>query len=128
MSEGPLKFSRTASDKCGITMSSGVEGNTVADVMEGKPGVEIHRFPAMIRIDGEKMLEFDLDEIAEALGVEEFSPTDFEIETSTHYGRMVRLDDRVLVFANPEDAAEYLGFEPTKEQVSDAGEGPTLPA
>ena len=27
------------------------------------------------------------------------------------YGRMVVLDDRVLVFANPEDAAEYLGFD-----------------
>jgi len=23
---------------------------------------------------------------------------------------MVRLDDKVLIFANPEDAAEYLGF------------------
>jgi hypothetical protein len=40
---------------------------------------------------------------------------------------MVRLDDRVLLFANPEDAAEYLGFEPPAEQVSDA-DGPQLPA
>jgi propane monooxygenase coupling protein len=109
-------------------MSSGVEGNTVAEVMEGKEGVEVSRFPAMLRIDGENMLEFDLDEIAEALGVEDFSPEDFEIETSTHYGRMVRLDDRVLLFANPEDAAEYLGFEPPSEQVSDSDDGPTLPA
>jgi propane monooxygenase coupling protein len=109
-------------------MSSGVEGNTVAEVMEGKGGVEVSRFPAMLRIDGENMLEFDLDEIAEALGVEDFSPEDFEIETSTHYGRMVRLDDRVLLFANPEDAAEYLGFEPPSEQVSDSEDGPTLPA
>jgi propane monooxygenase coupling protein len=30
---------------------------------------------------------------------------------STHYGRMVVLDDRVLFFANPEDAAEYIGFD-----------------
>jgi hypothetical protein len=29
----------------------------------------------------------------------------------------------VIVFANPEDAAEYLGFEPPEED-----EGPTLPA
>ena len=128
MSRSPLEFSRTASNRCGITLSSGVEGNIVAEVMEGKPGVEVHKFPAMIRIDGEGMLEFDLDEIAEALGVEDFSPEDFEIETSTHYGRMVRLDDKVLVFANPEDAAEYLGFEPPSNQVSDAGDGPRLPA
>lgn len=123
MSEQKFEFSRTASNRCGITMSSGVEGNTVAEVMESKPGVEIHKFPAMIRIDGENMLEFDLEEIAEALGEEEFTPEDFEIETSTHYGRMVRLDDRILVFANPEDAAEYLGFEPPDED-----DGPQLPA
>jgi propane monooxygenase coupling protein len=30
---------------------------------------------------------------------------------STHYGRMVVLDDRVLFFAHPEDAAEYIGFD-----------------
>ncbi len=123
MSEGNLEFSRTSSNRCGVTMSSGVEGNTVAEVMGEKPGVEIHKFPAMIRIDGEKMLEFDLEEIAEALGEEEFTPEDFEIETSTHYGRMVRLDDRVLLFANPEDAAEYLGFD-----LPDEEDGPTLPA
>ena len=128
MSEDKWEFSRTSSNRCGVTMSSGVEGNTVAEVMEGKGGVEVSRFPAMLRIDGENMLEFDLDEIAEALGVEDFSPEDFEIETSTHYGRMVRLDDRVLLFANPEDAAEYLGFEPPSEQVSDSEDGPTLPA
>ncbi len=32
------------------------------------------------------------------------------------YGRMVVLDDRILFFANPEDAAEYIGFD--LEQVS----------
>ena len=30
---------------------------------------------------------------------------------STHYGRMVHEDDRTIMFANPEDAAEYLGFD-----------------
>jgi propane monooxygenase coupling protein len=29
---------------------------------------------------------------------------------------MVILDDRVLLFANPEDAAEYLGFDLTPVQ------------
>jgi propane monooxygenase coupling protein len=65
-------------------------------------------------------------EIAEALGEDDFTTYDFEVETSTHYGRMVRLDDRVLLFANPRDAAEYLGMQPEAEEVSD--EGPTLPA
>ena len=30
---------------------------------------------------------------------------------STHYGRMVHQDDRTIMFANPEDAAEELGFD-----------------
>lgn len=92
-------------------MSAGVEGNIIAELMGEKPGVEIIKYPAMIRIDAADKLEFDMEEIAEALGEEEFTTGDFEIETSTHYGRMVRLDDKVLLFANPEDAAEYLGFE-----------------
>jgi propane monooxygenase coupling protein len=120
-------FDRTASDRCGVTMSAGVEGNAIADIMSEKEGVEVKKFPAMIRIDAPHKLEFVMDEIAEALGEEEFTTYDFEVETSTHYGRMVRLDDRVLLFADPADAAEYLGMEPSAEEVS-ADEGPTLPA
>jgi propane monooxygenase coupling protein len=30
---------------------------------------------------------------------------------STHYGRMVHFDDHTMLFANPEDAAEYIGFD-----------------
>jgi propane monooxygenase coupling protein len=107
-----FQFARERSNLCGVTMSASVEGNIIADLMSKKPGVRITKFPAIIRIDGEKMLEFNMDEIGEALGYEpgEYSVYDFEVETSTHYGRQVRLDDRVLLFANPEDAAEYLGF------------------
>ena len=98
-------------------MSASVEGNIIADVMSKKPGVTITRFPAIIRIDADHMLEFDMEEIGAALGLEpgECGVYDFEIETSTHYGRQVRLDDRVLLFANPEDAAEYLGFTEAKK-------------
>jgi propane monooxygenase coupling protein len=108
-----LTFSREPSNRCGVTMSASVEGNIIADVMSKKPNVKITRFPAIIRIDGERMLEFDMEEIGDALGLEpgEYSVYDFEIETSTHYGRQVRLDDRVLIFANPEDTADYLGFD-----------------
>ena len=120
-------FDRSASDRCGVTMSAGVEGNTIADLMGEKEGVEVTKYPAMIRIDAPDKLEFDMAEIAEALGEDDFTTYDFEVETSTHYGRMVRLDDRVLLFANPRDAAEYLGMQPEAEEVSD-DEGPTLPA
>jgi len=106
-------FSHEPSNRCGVTMSASVEGNIIADLMATKPGVKITRFPAIIRIDAERRLEFDMEEIGAALGLEpgEYSVYDFEVETSTHYGRQVRLDDKVLFFANPEDAAEYLGFD-----------------
>jgi len=109
-------FSRERSNQCGVTLSASVEGNAIADVMSKKPGVKITKFPAIIRVDGERMLEFNMDEIGDALGYDpgEFGVYDFEVETSTHYGRMVRLDDKVLLFANPEDAAEYLGFAESK--------------
>ena len=41
---------------------------------------------------------------------------------STHYGRMIHQDDRTIMFANPEDAAEYLGFDLI------AGPSPSAPA
>ncbi len=110
------EFDRSASDKCGVTMSASVEGNAIAELMSEKEGIEVSKYPAMIRIDGGKMMEFDMEEIAEYLGVDEFTTADFEVETSTHYGRMARLDDRVLLFANPEDAADYLGFDLPEEE------------
>ena len=128
MSEQKFEFSRTRSDRAGVTMSASVEGNAIGDLMSEKEGVEVTKYPAMLRIDGGPVMEFDMNEIAEYLGEEEFTTYDFEVETSTHYGRMVRLDDKVLLFANPEDAAEYLGFEPTGEQEVGSEDGPTLPA
>ncbi len=42
-----------------------------------------------------------------------FDAAEFEENMSTHYGRMVHEDDRTIMFANPEDAAEELGFDLT---------------
>jgi hypothetical protein len=112
-SSAEFEFKREPLNLCGVTMSASVEGNVIADVMSKKPGITITRYPAIIRIDAQKTLEFDMEEIGAALGYEpgKYTVYDFEVETSTHYGRQVRLDDKVLIFANPEDAAEYLGFE-----------------
>jgi propane monooxygenase coupling protein len=96
------------SNKCGVTLSDSVEGRVIADIMREKPDVEITQYPAMIRIDGVGVLEFDMAEISEALG-RSFDPYGFQVEMSTHYGRMILLDDRVMLFANPDDAKEYVG-------------------
>ena len=108
---------QTASNKVGITLSQSVEGNVIAEVMEEKEGVEVTHLPAMIRIDADNKLVFDLVEIQEALGdSDEFTSYDFQIEMATHYGRMVADDETVTLFANPEDAAEELGFELLEEE------------
>ena len=47
---------------------------------------------------------------------DEFTSYDFQIEMATHYGRMVADDETVTLFANPEDAAEELGFDLLEEE------------
>jgi propane monooxygenase coupling protein len=102
---------RTSSNKAGVTLMNNQVGYVVANVMRGKEGVDVTELPSMIRVDGVNKVDFDFEEIADQLGWPEFGQDDFEEIMSTHYGRMVVLDDRVLLFANPEDAAEYLGFD-----------------
>jgi propane monooxygenase coupling protein len=101
----------TSSNRAGITLMNNQVGYVVAEVMRDKPDVTVQDLPSMIRVDGEDRIEFDFAEIADALGWDDFGNDDFEEIMSTHYGRMVALDDRMLLFANPEDAAQYLGFD-----------------
>jgi propane monooxygenase coupling protein len=107
---GRFHADNTASNQTGVTLMNTQDGEVVAKVMESKPNVTIRKLPSMIRVDGRNKIEFNLAEISEQLG-REFTPADFEEIMSTHYGRMVVLDDKVVLFANPEDAAEYIDFD-----------------
>jgi propane monooxygenase coupling protein len=107
----PLEFQRAPSHRCGVTLMANQAGYAVAAAMEGKPRVTVTQLPSMIRIDAEHRLEFDYDELTDAVG-EEFDQNAFEEVISTHYGRLVALDDRMLLFADPEDAADHLGLNP----------------
>ena len=106
-----FKSDRTASNRAGVTLMNNQVGYVVAQVMRGKPNVTVEVLPSMIRVDGTGKFEIDYAECAEALGWDDFGPDDFEEIMSTHYGRMVVLDDRTIMFANPEDAAEYISFD-----------------
>jgi propane monooxygenase coupling protein len=101
----------TSSNRAGVTLMNNQVGYVVANVMRDKENVTITELPSMIRVDGVNKIDFDYEEIADALGWADFGNNDFEEIMSTHYGRMVVLDDRVLLFANPEDAAEYIDFD-----------------
>jgi propane monooxygenase coupling protein len=106
-----FRFDHTASGRAGVTLMNNQVGHTVADVMRKHDNVTVEELPSMIRVDGTGQFDFDYEEIAEALGWNDFGNDDFEEIMSTHYGRMVVLDDRVVFFANPEDAGEYIDFD-----------------
>ena len=111
--ESPYKSDNTASNMCGFTLMNNQVGAIIAQVMERYDNVKITPLPSMIRVDAVGRMDLDYAEVDEAAGEEEgwFNAAEFEESMSTHYGRMVHLDDRTIMFANPEDAAEYLDFD-----------------
>ena len=111
--ESPFKSDNTASNQCGVTLMNNQVGAVMAQVMATKPNVTVRHLPSMIRVDAVGRMDFVYDEISEALGEEPgfFDQAEFEENMSTHYGRMIHEDDRTIMFANPEDAAEYIGFD-----------------
>jgi propane monooxygenase coupling protein len=113
--ESPFKTDSTASNMCGFTLMNNQVGEVIAQVMATKPNVTVTWLPSMMRVDASGSMEVNYDEISEALGEEPgyFDAAELEEDMSTHYGRMIHLDDRTIFFANPEDAAEYLGFDLT---------------
>ena len=111
--ESPFKADNTASNKCGFTLMNNQIGAVVAQVVDQQDNVTVTPLPSMIRVDAVGRMDVVYDDVSEALGEEEgyFDAAQFEENMSTHYGRMVHLDDRTIMFANPEDAAEYIDFD-----------------
>ena len=109
----PFSTDSTASGMCGVTLMNNQIGVVMAKVMGERDGVVITPLPSMIRVDAPKRMDFVYADISEALGEEDdfFDAAQFEENMSTHYGKMVHEDDRTIMFASPEDAAEYLGWD-----------------
>jgi propane monooxygenase coupling protein len=111
--EKSFKSDNTPSNRCGFTLMNNQVGEVIAQVMATKPNVTVTFLPSMMRVDAVGSMEVNYDEVSEALGEEPgfFNQAELEEDMSTHYGRMIHTDDKTLFFANPEDAAEYLGFD-----------------
>jgi propane monooxygenase coupling protein len=109
----PFKANNTSSGMCGFTLMNNQVGEVVAAVMATKPNVKVTWLPSMMRVDGNGRFDVVYSEIDEAAGEEPgwFNSAEFEESMSTHYGRMIHEDDRTIMVANPEDAAEALGFD-----------------
>ncbi|WP_051085835.1 MmoB/DmpM family protein [Actinomycetospora chiangmaiensis] len=95
----------------GVTLMNNQIGVVVAEVMDRQENVTVTHLPAMIRVDCKGRMDFVYDEISEALGEEEgfYDAAEFEENMSTHYGKMVHMDDRTVMFGNMEEAAEFIG-------------------
>ena len=103
-----ITFEDTVSFQCGVTMNDSVEARAIATVMSRHPNTTVTYMPAMIRIDGDGKMIFKMDEISEELG-RVMTPHLFEISTSTHYGRMVMVDDdTVILFGDMNEMMEYI--------------------
>ena len=111
--ESPFKSDNTASNMCGFTLMNNQVGALIAQVMETKDNVTVTPPPSMIRVDAERRMDLLYSELDEAAGEEDgwFDAAEFEENMSTHYGRMIHEDDRTIMFANPEDAAEFIDFD-----------------
>jgi propane monooxygenase coupling protein len=105
-----IEFKGTVSHQCGVTMNDSVEARAIAELMGRRKGITVTYMPAMIRIDGEGKIEFKMNEITEELGYE-MTPYLFEISTSTHYGRMVMVDENtVVLFGDMNAAMSYVAY------------------
>jgi propane monooxygenase coupling protein len=109
--ESPYKADNTASGKAGVTLMNSQVGVVVADVMNRQENVTVTYLPSMIRVDCVGRMDFVYAEISEALGEEEgfYTAAEFEENMSTHYGKMIHMDDRTVMFGNLEEAAEFIG-------------------
>lgn len=111
--ESPFESDNTASNRCGFTLMNNQVGALIAQVMATKDNVSVMPLPSMIRVDAVNRMDVVYSEMDDAAGEEEgwFTSAEFEENMSTHYGRMIHEDDRTIMFANPEDAADLLGFD-----------------
>ena len=109
--ESPFKADNTASGKAGVTLMNSQVGVVVADVMNRQDNVTVTYLPSMIRVDCVGRMDFVYAEISEALGEDEgfYDAAEFEENMSTHYGKMIHMDDRTVMFGNLEEAAEFIG-------------------
>jgi propane monooxygenase coupling protein len=112
-SESPFKSDNTASNMCGYTLMNNQVGKVIAEVVSKLDNVTVSPLPSMIRVDGKGRFDLVYADVDDAAGEEEgwFDAAEFEENMSTHYGRMIHEDDRTIMFANPEDAAEFIGFD-----------------
>jgi propane monooxygenase coupling protein len=113
--KSPFEVNNTASNMCGFTLMNNQVGAVIAEVLRQLDNVTVTPLPSMLRVDAKGRMDLVYADVDAAAGEEDgwFDAAEFEENMSTHYGRMIHEDDRTIMFANPEDAAEFIGFDLT---------------
>ena len=117
--DGGFKSDPTSSNRAGVTLMNNQVGYVVAEVMREKDNVDGRRAAVDDPRRRHGQIDFDFEEIAEALGWADFGNDDFEEIMSTHYGRMVVLDDRVLHVRQPRGRGRVHRLRPPAGRVGD---------
>ena len=104
-----ITFEETISHQCGVTMNDFVEARAIAEFMGRE--AEHHRHLQAGDDPHRRRRQADLQDGRDQ---RVSRPRDdrriFEINTSTHYGRMVSVDDNtVILFGNMDEMFEYIG-------------------
>jgi len=109
--ESPFQADNSESGMAGVTLMNNQVGQVVAEVMDQQNNVTISHLPSMIRVDCVGRMDFVYADICDALGEDEdfYDAAEFEENMSTHYGKMIHMDDRTVMFGNLEEAAEFIG-------------------
>jgi propane monooxygenase coupling protein len=91
----------------GITIARSVEGDALAEAMEGVEGVEIVPQHSYWEIKARERLRLDFEELSEETGLDVRSEL-IQVLMSTYYGRLVNTDEALLLFHDPIEAMEHM--------------------
>ena len=84
----------------GLSLMVGEETEAAVDwIKEAYPDTQIKFRDCYYKIERDDVLEFDMPAISELLG-RELTTEMFLVSMSTYYGRMVRSNDKIQIFAD----------------------------
>lgn len=84
----------------GLSLMVGEETEAAVDwIREAYPDTQIKFRDCYYKIERDDVLEFDMPAISELLG-RELTTEMFLVSMSTYYGRMVRSNDKIQIFAD----------------------------
>jgi MmoB/DmpM family len=91
---------KTGRRTVGISLMGSAEADAAVElVREEYPDAHISYRDCFYKIERDDLLEFDMDRLSDRLG-HELSTEMFLVTMSTYYGRLVRSNDKIQIFAD----------------------------